>query len=264
MKVLTEYPLHEANEMLNSDEWTRAMFVRDPKERILSGYLMWRPKAFFSSKTADKALNGLINKTLVKSTRGLEKCCKDRANGNFNYEILCVNHMQTFAGFLDMVEDPTTIDDDVYDENFQNRSTWSPRNLRKSPSCPDQHWSPLTQWRMDKKWYSKINFIGHLETAQWDIKRLLNRLHDDAWSLYGASGWGRHRNESVFESSTTVNHAKKTETHLSEHYTSDEIERKVENICRDDYDNKFLDLEVSSWLHFCLCELFFCYAHVIR
>lgn len=64
-------------------------------------------------------------------------------------------------------------------------------------------------------------------------------------AFYGASGWGRHRNESVFEPSTTVNHAKKTETHLSEHYTSDEIERKVENICRDDYDNKFLDLEVS-------------------
>ena len=31
LKVLTDYSLEEANEMITSDEWTRAMFVRDPK-----------------------------------------------------------------------------------------------------------------------------------------------------------------------------------------------------------------------------------------
>ena len=38
LKVLTDYSLQEANEMLTSEKWTRAMFVRDPKERVLSAY----------------------------------------------------------------------------------------------------------------------------------------------------------------------------------------------------------------------------------
>lgn len=38
LKDLTHYGLSEANKMLTSDEWTRAIFVRDPKERVLSGY----------------------------------------------------------------------------------------------------------------------------------------------------------------------------------------------------------------------------------
>ena len=38
LRVLTDYGLEKANEMMISDEWVRAMFVRDPKERALSGY----------------------------------------------------------------------------------------------------------------------------------------------------------------------------------------------------------------------------------
>ena len=38
LKVLTDYSLEEANGMLTSEEWTRAMFVRDPKERALSAF----------------------------------------------------------------------------------------------------------------------------------------------------------------------------------------------------------------------------------
>ena len=38
VKILSHYPIAKANEMMTSNEWTRAMFVRDPKERALSGY----------------------------------------------------------------------------------------------------------------------------------------------------------------------------------------------------------------------------------
>eukprot|EP00804_Cyclotella_cryptica_P026537 CCRYP_015381-RA/>CCRYP_015381-RA protein AED:0.03 eAED:0.03 QI:83/1/1/1/1/1/2/889/212 len=37
LRYLHQYSLEEAREMLVSDEWVRAMFVRDPKERALSG-----------------------------------------------------------------------------------------------------------------------------------------------------------------------------------------------------------------------------------
>ena len=210
---------------------------------------MWRSQhGDFSQEILENAQRGLLNKRFFKGTSGLGKCCKDRANGDFNYELLCLHHMLTFEGFLGMVEDPKNIEDDNgndegLEDRHRNQSTSIISNLRKSPSCPDKHWSPVTTWRMEQKFYPKLNFIGHLETAQWDIKRLLDILHPEAWDNHGASGWGKYRNESMFESSTTVNHAKKSENYLFEHYTSEKIERRVEKIYEDDYDSSFLDLE---------------------
>jgi hypothetical protein len=37
--TLDKYPIHVAEEMMNSPEWTRAVFLREPKERILSAFL---------------------------------------------------------------------------------------------------------------------------------------------------------------------------------------------------------------------------------
>lgn len=39
LPYLSNFTLKEAQEMLTSDEWTRAVFVREPKERILSAFL---------------------------------------------------------------------------------------------------------------------------------------------------------------------------------------------------------------------------------
>lgn len=153
-----------------------------------------------------------------------------------------------FENFLEMIEDP--VGDDTHDSdrgleynNHNNTISIMSNLLRKSPPCSNKHWSPITHWRMERKFYPKLNFIGHLESAQWDIKRLLRKLHPDAWESYGASGWGEYRNESMFDSSGTVHHAKKAENYLLDHYTSEKIEKRVEKIYEEDYDNEFLDLE---------------------
>lgn len=39
LSFLHDYPLDVANEMMNSEKWTRAVFVREPKGRLLSAYL---------------------------------------------------------------------------------------------------------------------------------------------------------------------------------------------------------------------------------
>jgi len=39
LKYLCDYSLEEALEIMTSEEWTRAVFVREPKERILSAFL---------------------------------------------------------------------------------------------------------------------------------------------------------------------------------------------------------------------------------
>lgn len=39
LKYLYDFPIEKANEIMTSPEWIRAIFVRDPKERLVSAYL---------------------------------------------------------------------------------------------------------------------------------------------------------------------------------------------------------------------------------
>ena len=242
LEYLHQFPIKEAEHMLLSEEWTRAMFVRDPKERVLSGFLMWRPHR--PSKKLLEAATRREIKDPVIGTKGkpgmLAVCCQNAAAGDYNLEVLCMDHVHFFDGFLDLIEDPETIDQiSIANEKKSNPIKYW---LRTTPSCPDKHWSPITHWRMEYKFYPLLNFIGHLETATHDIKRLLDRISKTAYAEYGASGWGLHRNESMFHSSSTILHSKDTSAKLKQFYNTPEVEMRVEHIFTDDYENKFLEL----------------------
>lgn len=244
LEYLHQFSIKEAQHMLTSEDWTRAMFVRDPKERALSGFLMWRPRPP-EKNLLQKAKRGEVNEIVIGSHGKpgmLAECCQVTADGDYNLEVLCLNHVHSFDGFLDMIEDPTTNDIEELEQIKEENPIkyW----LRSSPSCPDKHWSPITHWRMEQKFYPLLNFIGHLETAAWDIKRLLDRVSPTAYQEFGASGWGINRNESMFKSSSTILHAKDTSIKLKEFYDSPEIEKRVEHMFVDDYMNKFLELDV--------------------
>ncbi|EED88134.1 predicted protein [Thalassiosira pseudonana CCMP1335] len=252
LNYTSQFSIQQVNEMMTSDEWTRATFVRDPKERVLSAFLMLRPRLDITPKMIKRAKRGLYTKRVdYGPPPQLRNCCAKMApTGDFNWELLCVNHVQTFEGFLDMIDRVPTGDDTITSADYNsrrllgaNKEEFSPARLRVSEPCKDIHWQPLNDWRMELKLFSRLNFIGHLETAQHDIHRLLDRLHHDAWEKFGTSGWGEYRNESMFESSSTVNHARNTGVHLKEHYTRDDIEQRVERMYNADYDNKYLDLE---------------------
>ncbi|KAL3804740.1 hypothetical protein ACHAWO_011465 [Cyclotella atomus] len=246
LKYLHQFPRKEAEHMLVSDKWIKAMFVRDPKERALSGFLMWRPHPP-KKNLLEQARRGEVTEPVIGANDGkpgmLAVCCQQAANGDYNLEVLCLHRVYSFDGFLDMIEDPKSIIDigQLEKERYANPIKYW---LRKSPSCPDKHWSPITHWRMEHKFYPLINFMGHLETAAWDIKRLLDKVSPTAFEEYGASGWGLGRNESMFQSSSTVLHAKDTSAKLKLYYTTLEIEKRVEHIFRDDYENKFFELNV--------------------
>jgi hypothetical protein len=74
LKYLYHYDLANATYFMTSPEYTRAMFVRDPKERFLSAYL---DKAFRN--------NGWY----------LGRCCRDHA---------CIKRAQSVPGFLRMMK----------------------------------------------------------------------------------------------------------------------------------------------------------------
>ena len=100
---------------------------------------------------------------------------------------------------------------------------------------------------MEDKFYPFLNFIGHLETGEWDVKRLLDRLHPGAWDKFGASGWGKFGNESLMASSSSLVHAGQTEHRLTQYYAGEEMDKRVEKLYARDYANPFLDLKVSGW-----------------
>ena len=73
LKYLSDYSLEDANRMMTSPEWTRAIMLRNPKQRYLSAFL-------------DKAVSNYH--VHIK-----ERCCPDES---------CVEDAQNITGFLNL------------------------------------------------------------------------------------------------------------------------------------------------------------------
>ena len=155
LSYLYNYNVNDATVMLKSDEWTRAIFVRDPKERLLSAYL-------------DKAVRD--NGKYVA-----RHCCTE-----------CGIKSSKLIGFLSVIQ-----------------------------HCLDPHWMPQSN-RMEKKFWTTVNFVGHIETAAKDAKELLQQV--GAWEDFGNSGWGTSGKESIFQSLSMVKHSTQADTHLTEYF----------------------------------------------
>ena len=152
------------------------------------------------TNTKSNSTVDLIRKMYPKrGSQQLVNCCrKRRPIMDMNWQLLCINHVLTFEGFLDVIDNTdskfTAINNAKSAATKQRGNTikigskFSAKSLRKSAGCVDIHWSPLTHWRLDPQFYSTLNFVGHLETAQYDTKRLLDRLDPTAWEKFGASG----------------------------------------------------------------------------
>jgi hypothetical protein len=177
LNYLNQYSPEDAIYMLTSADWTRAMFVRDPKERILSAYL-------------DKGVRRKNGVSYVQN-----HCCAKLA--------MCGPiAAESLEGFLQVVH-----------------------------NCWDPHWAPQSQ-RMEGRYWPYIDYIGHLEHAYDDTKRLLIQL--GAWEEYGAWGWGLNGTEAIFASTSGINHETGASGHMSQHYTA-EAEAMVEDMYADDY-----------------------------
>lgn len=177
LSYLYNYSLEQAHDMLISENWTRAVFVRNPKERVLSAYLD-----------------------------------KGRRNNASYIKRHCNHAIQTFEEFI-----YTTI-----------------------PTCTDMHWMPQA-YRMERPFWKYVNFVGHLETVDKDVERLLQKI--GAYNEYGRSSMSN--NNTTTTRKTTVKHATGANDLLKRFYTP-KLERQVEELYRVDYEHEILNLTMTK------------------
>lgn len=184
LSYLWNYTIDEANHMMTSPEYTRAIFVRDPKARFVSAYL-------------DKAVAN-------HDTFLIPKCCKQSHDS-------CRDASKTAMAFMTLIE-----------------------------NCTNSHWEPHT-YRMESKYWKYINFVGHLETMQEDVTRLLEHIGAAKYSKMG--GWGKGSHTRIFSVSDKQTHVTNSAARLNNIYDSPELEREVEKYYAEDYANGIFGFE---------------------
>jgi hypothetical protein len=105
--------------------------------------------------------------------------------------------------------------------------------------CDSPYWQPQG-CRMDPRYYSLLDFVGHFETARQDAKTVLKQI--GAWGMYG-KGWGSKGDEYIFgETNVELIQALETKQTIQASYKNKEKAR-IEQFFSWDYDNAYLDLK---------------------
>jgi hypothetical protein len=203
------YGVDDALTMLTSPNWTRALFVRDPRERTLSAYL-------------DK---GLGNKG-----RYIQRhCChwiKQEIEEEGKSEERCVERAHaSFLGFLEIVQkcpDPHWAkQSNRIDEAFQRYINFVGRF--------DQIHSDTKRLLDRLSATSSALYVGN----------------SSLWTRFGASGWGSNGMEEIFSEATSATHQTSANTKLEQYFNSS-VEALFEKLYIEDYDNPLLNFTRPS------------------
>ncbi len=179
LRYLGHYPPRLQIEFMTSADWTRAIFVRDPLERLLSAYL-------------DK---GLEHKDYI-----LRNCCQhNMRNQPYQQQCKVLKEISNNHTSLPKMEEFTF-------EKFV-------KTYMKQ--CKDPHWLPQSS-RMNPSNWDFINFVGHFDSLAQDAQSLLKRV--GAWESFGFDGWGVYQNRSFLENND-AKHATSSHTRIRKFYT---------------------------------------------
>jgi hypothetical protein len=209
LSYLGTYDKAKQEEFMTSPEWTRAMFVRDPLERMLSAYLN----------------KGLSEERYIKRW-----CCQISPKNTDEERQQELKYLQennpSCVPLAPWETQPTA-------ETFTFQTFVDEFMLQ----CNDKHWRPQSQRMFPRNW-KFLNFIGRMDNLHDDAKTLLNKI--GAWDEFGSNGWGPYENMSMFEkarSDTTNTHSR---DHIAQFYTPD-LKRKALEYLKDDYENEWLN-----------------------
>ena len=208
LTYLYHYRVADALTILTHPDWTRAIFVRDPKERTLSAFL-------------DKAARK--NGNYVQ-----RHCCNNRKESTCGEEA-----NDSFLGFLRVVEERCCCD-----------PHWKSQTKRIDPAFRPfvnfvGHFDRIEDDA--KRLLKRLNSNNRID----ENKSSVDGDKDDPWTTFGASGWGTNGNESIFSKDTKAKHQTSAVTKLRKYYNASS-EALVEKLFADDYDDPLLNFTLFS------------------
>lgn len=207
LKYLYHYNVADAMTILTHPNWTRALMVRDPKERVLSAFL-------------DKAAR--------KKGKYVQRHCCNQNNSTCGEDANA-----SFLGFLKLIQNRCCCDPhwiaqtkriDIPFRSYINFIGHFDNLQHDTKRLLDTLSANLNDMNIDNNDTTKINL----------------------WKTYGASGWGLQKNESIFSRSTKAKHETSALKKLKQYYHDPRIETFVEEIYADDYSDPLLNFKLFS------------------
>jgi hypothetical protein len=205
LKYLSDYSREEAREMMTDPKWTKAIFVRHPKPRILSAFL-------------DKAYDHSIN--------FITKVCGAYWFNGKNFEE-CLDRHENFEFFLREIT--TTLSDNVHWRSIYSRI--------------DQKWWPYINYighmesiSEDARWLLKHLYSNIDGTSAWD------KIGKSGWSENERDCNSTVAAKGEFLAKRDIRHTTSARDKMLQYYTP-ELERFVEEHYSDDLNNPYFDFE---------------------
>lgn len=208
LTYLSDYSIQEAQEMLTSEEWTKAIFVRNPKPRILSAFL-------------DKAVlhtDHFGNFTCPVYAMKVRK-------GGADELLECIEKHQDFSFFLHNIT--TTLNKNVHWRSIYSRI--------------DEKWWPYINFvgSMDHLANDTEKFLRSIHSSKQD--------GISAWDYMGKTGWGDDERDcrgghSSFLGERDNHHQTNARDKMMAYYTPN-LERFVEYHYADDFNNHYFHLD---------------------
>ena len=163
--LLKHLPLERVNAILRDPDWTRAVFFRDPARRLLSSYLDKFVQHRDYSVTVFGRKKGKRAMTYAEFAEAVANC----------------------SGDAECLADPTR----------PGRTRYTAMGLH---SRTNPHWKEQVLVSNVWKFLPAMNFVGSFERLESHARALLERV--GIWEAYGARGWGRSGNDSMFATNT--------------------------------------------------------------
>jgi len=193
---LKDFSIEEASNMMISDNWTRMVILRDPKERLLSAYL---------GKEVAQGQHKSLQDIMKDRNSFRYFCCKEPKHAKYITKIIngndCWQHNYSFLEFIHITN-----------------------------VCPNGHWDPQVKVLSNHSEF--VNFVIDFNNLASGFKALLTKLGKDVWLRYGSTGWGKNGTGAVFEENF-LHHSDAHEKH--DNYYTPELEKIVEKRYSEDY-----------------------------
>mmetsp|Transcript_12332 Transcript_12332/g.35173 ORF Transcript_12332/g.35173 Transcript_12332/m.35173 type:complete len:698 (-) Transcript_12332:2054-4147(-) len=231
LKYLWDYDRETASKMMTDPEWTRAIFVRDPKMRFLSAFLdkaVANYGSFVTRHCCPEANQCRMETLETEITKAIQNCQEE-----------------TWDSRKSQLR-PVWLEDQPCCKLFkecQAKTMHVEGFLKTIQTCQNDHWEPQNH-RMEAKYWKYINFVGHMENINHDTKKLLKRV--GAWEEYGKTGWGPHRNESMVRTAGGSQSHKTDSSSKIYQWFNPKNERLVEKFYIDDYENQLFNFQITN------------------